>query len=64
LTETSTQAQFLIPLIASIAFGLISATMLASIVVPCVLLILDDLKLTRLYQEEPDMAQLWKDGDQ
>ena len=46
LTETSTQAQFLIPLIASIAFGLVSATLLASIVVPCVLLILDDLRLT------------------
>ncbi|MEN8212648.1 MAG: efflux RND transporter permease subunit, partial [Thermodesulfobacteriota bacterium] len=58
LTETSTQAQFLIPLIASIAFGLISATLLASIIVPCVLLILDDLKLTRLYQDEPDMAKL------
>ncbi|MDG3085893.1 efflux RND transporter permease subunit [Vibrio hannami] len=51
LTETSTQAQFLIPLIASIAFGLISATLLASIVVPCVFLILDDLKLTRLSQK-------------
>ncbi|MFA0234806.1 efflux RND transporter permease subunit [Vibrio sp. 10N.222.55.C7] len=47
LIETSTQAQFLIPLIASIAFGLVSATLLASIVVPCVLLILDDLKLTK-----------------
>ncbi|EHD0095850.1 efflux RND transporter permease subunit [Vibrio vulnificus] len=47
LAETSTQAQFLTPLIASIAFGLVSATLLASIVVPCVLLILDDLKLTK-----------------
>jgi len=46
LTESSTQAQFLIPLIASIAFGLVSATLLASIIVPCVLLILDDLHLT------------------
>ncbi|WP_375748514.1 efflux RND transporter permease subunit [Vibrio sp. HN007] len=51
LTETSTQAQFLVPLIASIAFGLISATLLASIVVPCVFLILDDLKLTNLSQK-------------
>lgn len=51
LTETSTQAQFLIPLIASIAFGLVSATLLASIVVPCVLLILDDLKLTKWAQD-------------
>ncbi len=48
LTESSTQAQFLIPLIASIAFGLISATLLASIIVPCVLLILDDLGLSKL----------------
>lgn len=47
LMESSTQAQFLIPLIASIAFGLMSATLLASITVPCVLLILDDLNLTR-----------------
>ncbi len=52
LTETSTQAQFLVPLIASIAFGLISATLLASIIVPCVLLILDDLNLTRLHQNK------------
>ncbi|WP_432454023.1 efflux RND transporter permease subunit [Agarivorans sp. QJM3NY_29] len=50
LTETSTQAQFLIPLIASIAFGLISATLLASIIVPCVLLILDDLNWSKFNQ--------------
>ncbi|MBD0788257.1 efflux RND transporter permease subunit [Vibrio sp. Y2-5] len=43
LTETSTQAQFLIPLIASIAFGLVSATLLAAVVVSCVLLILNDI---------------------
>ncbi len=43
LTETSTQAQFLIPLIASIAFGLVSATLLAGVVVSCVLLILNDI---------------------
>lgn len=50
LTETSTQAQFLIPLIASIAFGLMSATLLASIIVPCVLLILVDLRMTKFSQ--------------
>jgi len=43
LTETSTQAQFLIPLIASIAFGLVNATLLAAVVVSCVLLILNDI---------------------
>ncbi|MDE1336743.1 efflux RND transporter permease subunit [Vibrio aestuarianus] len=55
LTESSTQAQFLIPLIASIAFGLISATLLASIIVPCVLLILDDLGLSKL--SEPNLTR-------
>ncbi|TEW44089.1 efflux RND transporter permease subunit [Psychromonas algicola] len=43
LSESSTQAQFLIPLVASIAFGLIATTLLASIVVPSVIMILDDL---------------------
>ncbi|MGB5444940.1 MAG: efflux RND transporter permease subunit, partial [Psychromonas sp.] len=47
LTESSTQAQFLIPLVASIAFGLLATTMLASIVVPCVLVILDDMGLLK-----------------
>ncbi len=50
LTESSTQAQFLIPLVASIAFGLVTATLLASIVVPCVLIILDDIGISRLSQ--------------
>jgi HAE1 family hydrophobic/amphiphilic exporter-1 len=42
LSESSTQAQFLIPLVASIAFGLIATTLLASIVVPTVLIIFAD----------------------
>ncbi|WP_435237910.1 efflux RND transporter permease subunit [Psychromonas sp. PT13] len=48
LTESSTQAQFLIPLVASIAFGLLATTLLASIIVPSVLMILDDLNLLSL----------------
>jgi multidrug efflux pump subunit AcrB len=52
LTESSTQAQFLIPLIASIAFGLLTATLLASIIVPCILLILDDLKVSSLTKDQ------------
>ncbi|HEY5716780.1 MAG TPA: efflux RND transporter permease subunit [Psychromonas sp.] len=47
LTESSTQAQFLIPLVASIAFGLLATTLLASIVVPCVLVILDDMRILK-----------------
>jgi multidrug efflux pump subunit AcrB len=50
LSESSTQAQFLIPLVASIAFGLMATTLLASIVVPCVMIILKDIKqLTSSY---------------
>ena len=45
LMESSTQAQFLIPLVASIAFGLLATTLLASIVVPSVIMILDDMRL-------------------
>ncbi len=45
LSESSTQAQFLIPLVASIAFGLLATTLLAAIVVPSVLMILDDMGL-------------------
>ena len=45
LLETSTQAQFLIPLVASLAFGLFSATVLSLFLVPVVFVIFDDLGL-------------------
>ena len=48
LLETSTQAQFLIPLVASLAFGLLSATLLSLFLVPAVCVVLDDLGLLRL----------------
>lgn len=44
LTESSTQAQFLIPLVASIAFGLMATTLLASVIVPSVMIIIEDLQ--------------------
>jgi multidrug efflux pump subunit AcrB len=43
LLETSTQAQLLIPLVASLAFGLSSATLLALFVVPAAAVMLTDL---------------------
>jgi multidrug efflux pump subunit AcrB len=43
LTETSLQAQILIPLATSIAFGLTSATLTALFLVPAIYCILDDL---------------------
>ncbi|WCE31675.1 efflux RND transporter permease subunit [Vibrio sp. SCSIO 43137] len=63
LTESSTQAQFLTPLIASIAFGLVSATLLASIVVPCVLIVLDDLGISKLKPESEAKEVLLTEGE-
>ena len=47
LFEPSTQAQFLRPIVASLAFGLVSATVLSLFVTPALFLILADLKLVR-----------------
>ena len=43
LLETSTQAQFLIPLVVSLVFGLLSATLFSLFLVPAVCIILDDM---------------------
>lgn len=53
LTETSLQAQLLIPLVASIAFGLLSTTLLILIVVPAAYCILDDFGLVHLDDANP-----------
>lgn len=45
LFEQSTQAQFLRPIVASLAFGLTSATLLSLFVTPAILAILEDLGL-------------------
>ncbi len=45
LAETSLQAQILIPMAASLAFGLTSATLIALFLVPALYCILDDFKL-------------------
>lgn len=46
LFEQSTQAQFLRPIVASLAFGLTSATLLSLFVTPAILAILEDLGLS------------------
>ncbi|MEM7522193.1 MAG: efflux RND transporter permease subunit [Pseudomonadota bacterium] len=51
LAETSLQAQVLIPLVASIAFGLTSTTLLILLVVPAFYVVLDDLGLTTLSKD-------------
>jgi hydrophobic/amphiphilic exporter-1 (mainly G- bacteria), HAE1 family len=46
LSETSLQAQVLIPLVTSLMFGLLSSSILVLLVVPSLYLILDDMGLT------------------
>ena len=51
LLETSLQAQILIPLVTSIAFGLLSASLIVLFVLPAIYSILDDLGLSTLARE-------------
>ncbi len=48
LAETSLQAQILVPLVTSLAFGLLASTALVLFIVPAVYTILDDFGLARL----------------
>ena len=48
LFETSFQAQILVPLVTSLAFGLMTSTLLVLIVIPCLYAILHDLGLSTL----------------
>ncbi|MEO1091112.1 MAG: efflux RND transporter permease subunit [Pseudomonadota bacterium] len=51
LFETSLQAQVLIPLVTSLAFGLLASTVLVLIVMPCAYAVLHDFGLTSLARE-------------
>ena len=55
LLEQSTQAQFLRPIVTSLAFGLTGATLLALFVSPAVFAILHDLRLVRAVKPEEEM---------
>ncbi|MCW9035854.1 MAG: efflux RND transporter permease subunit [Rhodospirillales bacterium] len=52
LSETSMQAQILIPLVTSIAFGLIASAILVLFVIPALYVILDDIGLSTLSKEK------------
>lgn len=52
LSETSLQAQVLIPLVTSLAFGLIASTVLVLIVVPALYVALDDMGMSSLNKED------------
>jgi len=51
LTETSLQAQILIPLVASLVFGLLTASLIVLFALPAIYAILDDLGLSTLAPE-------------
>ncbi|MCU7808415.1 MAG: efflux RND transporter permease subunit, partial [Candidatus Thiodiazotropha sp. (ex Semelilucina semeliformis)] len=58
LLEKSLQAQILIPLAASIAFGLTAATLVALFLVPSVYCILDDFNLLGKLHDETDEEEI------
>ncbi len=49
MLERSFQAKFLIPMAVSISFGLISATVLILVALPCIIVIIDDFKGVAYY---------------
>lgn len=60
MTETSTQAQFVIPMAISIAFGIVFATVITLFLVPCLYVLQDDfiLKLKSLLGKDTSKAGL------
>ena len=60
MTETSTQAQFVIPMAISIAFGIVFATVITLFLVPCLYVLQDDfiLKLKSLFGKDTSKAGL------
>ena len=60
MTETSTQAQFVIPMAISIAFGIVFATVITLFLVPCLYVLQDDLilKLKSLLRKDTSKTGL------
>jgi HAE1 family hydrophobic/amphiphilic exporter-1 len=58
LSEKSLQAQVLIPLVTSLVFGLLAATLLVLLVVPALFSILDDLGLTAASPDRAGYGQI------
>ena len=52
LSETSLQAQVLIPLVASVVFGMISSTILLLIVLPAAYAIMEDLGVREIEEDQ------------
>ncbi|HMB47590.1 MAG TPA: efflux RND transporter permease subunit, partial [Afifellaceae bacterium] len=62
LSETSLQAQVLIPLVTSLVFGLVASTVLIILVIPALYTVLDDLGFSTLEEREPDLVEGEKAG--
>jgi multidrug efflux pump subunit AcrB len=56
LSETSLQAQVLIPLVTSLVFGLIASTILVILVIPALYTVLDDLGFSTLEEREDEVV--------
>lgn len=57
LTEQSLQARFLIPMAITISFGLMSATVIILVILPCLLMIYDDAKRLLQWAGSSEMEQ-------
>ncbi|MBT8433841.1 MAG: hypothetical protein KJN95_04235, partial [Gammaproteobacteria bacterium] len=57
LSETSLQAQVLIPLVASVVFGMISSTLLLLLVLPSAYAIMEDLGIREIDEDEMEFIE-------
>ncbi|PWQ97541.1 efflux RND transporter permease subunit [Leucothrix arctica] len=58
LFETSLQAQILVPLVTSVVFGMMSATLLVLLVLPALYGIMEDIGFVEIGEKEPDETQM------
>ncbi|MCS5593344.1 MAG: efflux RND transporter permease subunit, partial [Porticoccaceae bacterium] len=57
LFETSMQAQFVIPMALSLSFGIVTATAITLILIPCLYLVVHDLKRVKQSVMVPSTEQ-------
>jgi multidrug efflux pump subunit AcrB len=60
ILETSRQAAYLIPMAISLGFGIVFATCVTLILVPCLYMVLDDLHYSELKDQQGIGAQAWE----
>jgi len=57
LSETSLQAQVLIPLVASVVLGMVSSTILLLLVLPAAYAIIEDLGIREIDEDEREIME-------